>query len=136
MVSPGNRTLALREAVINLNHFANVKRLLNCGKTIQGLLRSVGSEPIPAAFVHGVSFPATIIVVDQNGNCYPSEVKLWADRSEGGLRKKPAPKTLDSTIMRPKFFSLKKPGSEKRGPAAARTPFIRSGWPGFVCPGF
>ena len=84
---PGNPTLAFpREAV--MNHFVNVRRLLPCGKTIQGLLLWVGSAPIPLAFVHGATFPATVTVVDQYENRYPYEVTLLADRSERGAREK------------------------------------------------
>lgn len=84
---PGNNTLAFeREAVIN--HFVNVQRRLPRGKTIEGLLLWVGSEPIPGAFVHGTRFPASVIVLDQYDNPYPSEVSFWANRSERGAREK------------------------------------------------
>src|SRR6266852_1582305 len=95
---PGNDTLAFdRTAVIN--HFANVRRLLRRGKTIEGLLLWVGSEPIPEAFVHGVLFPASLIVFDQYGNSFPAEVDLWADRSEREARDNRTRKS------RPRLFS-------------------------------
>ncbi len=84
---PGNDTLAFeRRAVIN--HFVNVRRLRRRGTTIEGLLLLVGSEPIPDAFAHGASFPASIVVVDQYDNSYKCEITLWADRSERGARDK------------------------------------------------
>jgi hypothetical protein len=75
-----------RGAVIN--HCVDVQRLLRRGRTFDGLLLWVGSEPIPEAFVHGVCFPASVIVFDQYDDPHRCEVIFWADRSEGGTRAK------------------------------------------------
>jgi hypothetical protein len=97
---PGNDTLAF-ERVAVINHF--VRRLFRRRKTIEGLLLLVGSEPIPDAFVHGVLFPASVIVLDQYGNPYESEVDLWTDRSERRARDKQIRKS------RPRLFSERDP---------------------------
>ena len=73
-----------RGAVIN--HCVDVQRLLRRGRTFDGLLLWVGSEPIPEAFVHGVCFPASVVVFDQYDDPHRCEVIFWADRSEGGTR--------------------------------------------------
>ncbi len=105
---PGNNTLAFeRNAVIN--HFVNVRRLLRRGTTIEGLLLWVGSEPIPDAFVHGVLFPASVVVLDQYGNPYPFEVNLFADRSESGARARQLKKS------RPRLFSQRDPSPVHSG---------------------
>jgi hypothetical protein len=84
---PGNRTLAFDRKTV-INHHVNVQRLLHRGKTVEGLLLWRGSEPIPDAFVHGASFPATVIVVDQYDNRYTSELTMWADRGGRQVREK------------------------------------------------
>ena len=61
----------------------------------------VGSEPIPDAFVHGVFFPASVIVLDQYDNPYPFEVNLWADRGERGTRDKQIRKARPRLFSRP-----------------------------------
>lgn len=78
---PGNDTLAFERRVV-VNHVVNINRRLRRGGTIEGLLLWVGSEPIPDALVHGVRFPASVIVLDQFDNRYAFEVSMWADRSE------------------------------------------------------
>ena len=103
---PGEATLAFeREAVIN--HFVNVRRLLRRGETMEGLLLWVGSEPIPDAFVHGTCIPASVIVVDQYDNWYPSEVTLWANRSHQGTQDRHKRKA------RPPLFSQRDPSPER-----------------------
>jgi hypothetical protein len=84
---PGNDTLAFGREVV-INHFVNMQRLLPKGKTIEGLLLWVGSESIPDAFVHGASFPATVVVIDQYNNHFPYEATLWSDRSGRRVRDK------------------------------------------------
>jgi len=84
---PGNYTLAFDREVV-INHFVNVQQLLPKGKTIEGLLLWVGSESIPDAFVHGASFPARVVVVDQYNNRFPHEATLWSDRSGRRVREK------------------------------------------------
>lgn len=97
---PGADTLAFeREAAIN--HVVNVQRLLRRGKTMEGLLLWVGSEPIPAAFVHGSRFPASVIVFDQFDNPYTSEIVLWTNRSRREVRDKHKRRVRPSLFSRP-----------------------------------
>src|SRR5713226_1846876 len=99
---PGNDTLAFeRRAVIN--HRVDVRRLPRRGTTIEGLLLWVGLEPIPDAFLHGVHFPATVVVFDQYDNRYPLEVSLWANRTERGTGDKHSRKS------RGRLFSKRDP---------------------------
>jgi hypothetical protein len=99
---PCDDFLAFERGVV-INQFVNVHRPLRRGKSIQGLLLWVGSEPIPGAFVHGVSFPASVIVLDQFDNPYISEVTFWTDRSKRVACDKRKGKS------RPRLFSKRDP---------------------------
>lgn len=101
---PCDDPLAFERGAV-INHFVNVQQQLRRGKTIEGLLLWVGSEPIPAAFVHGVSFPGSVIVLDQFDNHYISEVSFWADRSKqvACVKRKEG--------LRPRLFSKRDPSS-------------------------
>jgi hypothetical protein len=99
---PCDDPLAFERGAV-INHFVNVQRQLRRGKTIEGLLLWVGSESIPGAFVHGVSIPASVIVLDQFDNRYTSEVTFWADRSKRMACDKRKGKS------RPKLFSKRDP---------------------------
>lgn len=74
-----------------LNHHADVRRLIRCGSSIEGLLLGTGSRSIPDEFQHGASIPAIVTIYDQYMNKYRSSVSLWADRSEK-LRRAAHPK--------------------------------------------
>ncbi len=97
---PGINTLAFERTEV-INHAVNSRRLFRRGKTIEGLLLWVGSEPIPDAFVHGVFFPASVIVLDQYDNRYPFEVDLLTDRSQRGTREKQIRKARPRLFSRP-----------------------------------
>jgi hypothetical protein len=101
---PGNDTLAFERGLV-INHCVNVCRLLRRGATIEGLLLCVGLESIPDAFVHGISFPASVIVFDQFDESYPTEVTLWTDRSQRVARDK------QKKTSRPSLFSRRDPCS-------------------------
>jgi hypothetical protein len=99
---PHNRTLAFERGAV-INHFVNVQRPLRRGKTLEGLLLCVGSESIPEAFVHGVQFPGSVIVLDQYDNQYSTEVIFWADRSELAVGNE------RNRVSRPGLFSKRDP---------------------------
>jgi hypothetical protein len=83
----GGDTLSFERSAV-INHHVDACERLRRGTSIEGLLLWVGLKPIPDEFVHGLHFPASVIVFDQYGSSYASEVTLWADRSGRVAREK------------------------------------------------
>jgi hypothetical protein len=58
-----------------------VRHIFRSGSSITGPLLARGIAEIPGEYKHGARMRATVTVFDQNGQKYPSEVSLWANRS-------------------------------------------------------
>jgi hypothetical protein len=69
-----------RDVVIN--HCVDIRRILRCGQSIEGLLLGSSFESMPDGFVHGVEIPAVLKIFDQFYACYRSAISLWANRSQ------------------------------------------------------
>jgi hypothetical protein len=70
-----------------LNSFADVRRMISRGRTLQGCLLAIKDQPMPDAFQHGTTIPAVVIVSDQFFREYRRPVSLWADRTQAPVRK-------------------------------------------------
>jgi hypothetical protein len=68
-----------RDVVIN--HYADIRRILRRGHSIEGFLLGSSFESIPDRYVHGTEIPAVVKVFDQFNACYRKGILLWADRS-------------------------------------------------------
>ena len=64
-----------------INHYADVRRMLPRGKTIEGLLLGIGDAPIPDHFADGSIVPAFVTVTDQHDYDYSEPVSLRVHRS-------------------------------------------------------
>lgn len=69
-----------RDVVIN--HYADIRRILRRGQSIEGLLLARSFESIPDRYVHGAEIPAVLKIFDQFAACYRTGISLWADRSK------------------------------------------------------
>ena len=82
---PGSNLEFNRREVIN--HYADVRRTLSRGQSVQGLLLGVGFEPIPDRTWPENLMPAFLKVFDQFEREYPGPVSLWVFRSQKLLRR-------------------------------------------------
>lgn len=74
-----------------LNHFADERRMISCGRTLRGSLLGI-YDPIPDVFQHGAEIPAFIIISDQFFRKYRRPVSLCADRMRAPIDKSLAPR--------------------------------------------
>lgn len=74
-----------------LNHFADERRMISRGHTLQGSLLGI-YDPVPDVFQHGAEIPAFIIISDQFSRKYRRPVSLWADRMRAPILKSLGPR--------------------------------------------
>jgi len=84
----GNETLEFERNLV-LNHRLKRTQRFSAGESAEGLLLSLGSEPIPEEYPHGKMIPAFVVIYDQFGRMCQVTIQLWADRSARSIRRAP-----------------------------------------------
>jgi hypothetical protein len=64
-----------------LNHRIRSRGKLTRGQVWEGLLLGWGQQPIPRAYLHGMSTIASISIVDQLDEWHSAMIQVWVDRS-------------------------------------------------------
>src|SRR5579862_8888622 len=84
----GNETLEFERNLV-LNHRLKRTQRFSAGESVEGLLLSLGSEPIPEEHPHGKMIPAFVVIYDQFARMCQVTIQLWADRSARSIRRAP-----------------------------------------------
>jgi hypothetical protein len=77
----GKNSLAYERDQV-LNHHADVRQILQHGRSILGLLLGISMEPIPDEFRTGTLVPATVVIADQFSREYRAKVSLFINKRE------------------------------------------------------
>jgi hypothetical protein len=82
----GKDSLAFERSEV-MNHYADVRQMLQHGRSIAGLLLGLSMEPIPDEFRTGTLVPATVVIGDQFSREFRSEVSLFINKREKHVRR-------------------------------------------------